>query len=140
MRLQPTLLSLVLSASAIFAADPALLSLVMPEARMVAGVDVERARDSFLGKKLMEQFNSKDREFGKFVALTGFDPRRDLKEIIVATPNADTKNPPALVVLRGAFDMGRINGFLLVAGINPIETLGGGSARCMLAEVFLPVV
>ncbi|MFN0106751.1 MAG: hypothetical protein ACKV2U_32240 [Bryobacteraceae bacterium] len=125
MRLQPSLLSLLLSASAVFGADSALLNLVMPEARMVAGMDVERARDSFLGRKLMEQLDTKDGEFAKFVAMTGFDPRRDLREVILATPDANTKNPPALILVRGVFDTGRINGFLKVAGIVPAENLGG---------------
>lgn len=125
MRLQSTLLFIILSASALFSADPALLNLVMPEARMVAGMDVERARDSFLGRKLMEQLDAKDAEFAKFVAMTGFDPRRDLKEIIVATPDANAKNPPALILVRGVFDTGRINGFLTVAGVAAKENLGG---------------
>lgn len=125
MRLQSALLSLILSASAVFSADSALLNLVMPEARMVAGIDVERARDSFLGRKLMEQLDTKDAEFGKFVAMTGFDPRRDLREIIIATPDTNTKNPPALILVRGIFDMSRINGFLKVAGVAAAENLGG---------------
>ena len=125
MRLQSTLLSVILSASAVFSADSALLNLVMPEARMVAGMDVERARDSFLGRKLMEQLDTKDGEFGKFVAITGFDPRRDLREVIIATPDANTKNPPALILVRGVFDTGRINGFLKVAGVAAMENLGG---------------
>ena len=125
MRLQSTLFSLILSASAVFSADSALLNLVMPEARMVAGMDVERARDSFLGRKLMEQLDTKDAEFGKFVAMTGFDPRRDLREVIIATPDANTKNPPALILVRGVFDTGRINGFLKVAGVAAMENLGG---------------
>jgi hypothetical protein len=126
MRLQPTLLSLILSASAIFGADSALLNLVMPEARMVAGMDVERARDSFLGRKLLERMDThSNSEFAKFVAMTGFDPRRDLREVIVATPDANTKNPPALILVRGVFDMGRINGFLKTAGVAAAENLGG---------------
>lgn len=125
MRLRSTLLPLILSGSAVFAADSALLNLVMPEARMVAGMDVERARDSFLGRKLMEQLDTKHGEFAKFAEMTGFDPRRDLREVIIATPDANTKNPLALILVRGVFDTGRINGFLKVAGIAAAENLGG---------------
>jgi hypothetical protein len=126
MRLQSILLIAVFTATAALSADSALLNLVMPEARMLAGIDVERARDSFLGRKLMEQIDGKDaREFSKFVEMTGFDPRRDLREVILATPDANTKNPPALILVRGVFDTGRINGFLKVSGIAPAETLGG---------------
>jgi hypothetical protein len=126
MRFQSVLLTVLLSASAVFGADTALLNLIMPEARMVAGMDVERARDSYLGRKLLEQMDmTKDAEFAKFVAMTGFDPRRDLREVMIAAPDADTKNAPALILVRGVFDTGRINGFMKVAGIAPAETLGG---------------
>jgi hypothetical protein len=126
MRYQPVLLAILLSASAAFAADPALLNLVMPEARMVAGIDVERARDSFFGKKILEQIDAKGADdLSKFAAMTGFDPRRDLREIVIAATDANTKNPPALIVVRGTFDMGRINGFLKTTGLAPVETLNG---------------
>jgi len=92
---------------------------------MVAGIDVERARDSFIGRKIMEQMDSKDADFAKFVTATGFDPRRDLKEIVIATPDTNTKNPPALFLVRGTFDMARINGFLKSSGVAAAETLGG---------------
>lgn len=126
MRFQPALLAILLSASAAFAADAALLNLLMPEARMVAGIDVERARDSFVGRKIMEQIDAKGADdLSKFAAMTGFDPRRDLREIVIATPDANTKNPPALIVVRGTFDMGRINGFLKTTGLAPVESLNG---------------
>lgn len=126
MRYQPVLLAILLSASAAFAADSALLNLVMPEARMVAGIDVERARDSFFGKKILEQIDAKGADdLSKFAAMTGFDPRRDLREIVIAATDANTKNPPALIVVRGTFDMGRINGFLKTTGLAPVETLNG---------------
>lgn len=124
MRFQPLLLALLLSASAAFSADSALLNLVMPEARMVAGMDVERARNSYLGKKMLESMDSKDSEFAKFVALTGFDPRRDLREVILASPDANSKNSP-LILVRGVFDLGRINGFMKGAGVATSENIGG---------------
>jgi len=125
MRWQSVFLSLLLSASALFSADSALLNLVMPEARMVAGIDIERARNSFLGRKMIEQMDTKDGDFAKFVTMTGFDPRRDLREVIFAAPDANTKNAPALILVRGVFDMGKINGFLKGTGVASTETLAG---------------
>jgi hypothetical protein len=125
MRWQQAAISLLLSASALFSADSALLNLVMPEARMVAGIDVERARNSFLGRKMLEQMDSKDGDLAKFSAMTGFDPRRDLREVIFAAPDASTKNAPALILVRGTFDKGKINGFLQGSGTATAENLGG---------------
>lgn len=121
----PRFLALVLSATAIFAADPALLNLVMPEARVVAGIDVEKARDSFLGQKLLAEMSKKEGELAKFTQMTGFDPRRDLKEIVIASSDANTKNPPALVVVRGTFDTGKIRAFLTTTGLAAAENIGG---------------
>lgn len=125
MRLSLIAGSLTVLSAAAWGADPALLNLVMPEARVVAGMDVQRARNSYLGQKFMEQLDAKGGDFAKFAALTGFDPRRDLREIVVAAADAASKDSPALVVVRGAFDTARINGFMKVAGLTPSETLGG---------------
>ena len=67
MQVRSLILAVVLSAPAAFSVDAALLNLVMPEARLVAGIDVERAKDSFLGKKMLESMDSKDSDFAKFV-------------------------------------------------------------------------
>jgi hypothetical protein len=69
--------------------------------------------------------DTKDSDFAKFVTMTGFDPRRDLREVIFAAPDANTKNPPALILVRGVFDMGKINGFLKGSGVATAESLGG---------------
>lgn len=130
MRMQSILFSLILSVPALFGADPALLNLVMPEARVVAGIDVERARDSFLGRKIIAEMDpAKSADFGKFLTATGFDPRRDLREILFAASDAKVtgKNSPGLVLLRGSFDVSRINGFLTTTTGVTSELVGGVS-------------
>lgn len=125
MQVRSLILAVVLSAPAAFSVDAALLNLVMPEARLVAGIDVERARESFLGKKMLESMDAKDSDFAKFVAMTGFDPRRDLREVVIAAADANAKNAPALIAVRGVFDTGRINGFLKVSGVATSEMVAG---------------
>jgi hypothetical protein len=97
----------------------------MPEARVLGGIDVERARDSVFGRKLMEHFDANSSDFAKFVSQTGFDPRRDLREVIFATADTKGKNPPALVLVRGVFDTARINSFVKGAGIAATENING---------------
>ena len=48
-----------------------------------------------------------------------------LREVIFAAPDANTKNSPALILVRGTFDMGKINGFLKGSGVAATETLSG---------------
>lgn len=91
-------------ASAVAAAgvDPALLSLAMPDAKILSGIDVERSKASRFGQYVLGQMTmgSELRGFGD---QSGFDPRRDLKELLVATGDAGS-----LILARGTFDPARI--------------------------------
>jgi len=63
----------VLNAAAL-AADPALLGLVMPDAKVVAGIEVSQAQSSPFGQYLLSR-----------VPRGGFDPTRSLNELVMAT-------------------------------------------------------
>src|SRR5580700_2234989 len=72
------------------AADPQLLNLVMPDAKVLAGVNVDQAKTSQLGQYVLSQMQSSDQDMQKLIALTGFDPTRDVHELLAAsngTPN-----------------------------------------------------
>jgi hypothetical protein len=76
-----------------------------PDATAVSGVDVERTKNSPFGRYLMEQVAQEERGFGELQAATGFDPRRDLRTVIVAALPGRNQ---ALLAARGAFDQARI--------------------------------
>jgi hypothetical protein len=80
-------LTLVLGGASLFGADPGLLGLTPPDAQMYAGMNVTQSKTSQFGQFLLGQF-PENSGFLKFVALTGFDPRRDLSEVLVATNSA----------------------------------------------------
>jgi len=67
------------------AADPQLVSLLMPDAKVVAGINVEQARNSPLGQFMLAHMQRGDEGFAKLAATTGFDPRRDLHEVLMGT-------------------------------------------------------
>ncbi len=67
-------------ASVLPAVDPHLLSLVMPDANVLAGVNVATAKNTPFGQYVLTQLAPKDQEFQKMAVLTGFDPRQDLIE------------------------------------------------------------
>lgn len=100
-----TVCALLASASA-FAGDPQLLRFLMPEAKVVSGVDIERVKSSPFGQFLLSQIPQSDPELEKFIAATGFDPRRDLLEVVMATPG-DPAHKTGLAVVRGNFDADR---------------------------------
>lgn len=90
------------------AADPQLLNLVMPSPTVLAGVNVEQARATPFGLWALGQLQAKERDLQEFAALTGFDPRRDLREILVASAAPAGTRGAGLAMARGSFDVARI--------------------------------
>jgi len=115
----------ILAAFSALAADTALLNMIMADARFVAGIDIDRAKASPLGKKFMEELDKKDSDIGKMVAATGFDPRRDLREVVMASNDLNSKKGPGLVLMRGAFDASKIKAVINVTGAGKIENFNG---------------
>ncbi len=87
------------------AADAQLLNLVMPDARVVAGVNVLQAKGTQFGQYLLSLAQAPDKDMQQLIDMTGFDPTRDVREVLVAS-NASTKN--GIVLGRGSFDVARI--------------------------------
>lgn len=97
---------LIAALAASAAVDPTLLNLVMPDAKVISGMQVDASRSSRFGQYVLSQMQADDEGFRKFVAETGFDPRQDLSELVVAT--GATTRPAFLVVGKGRFNPARI--------------------------------
>jgi hypothetical protein len=108
-------LPLLLSAASLVASasvDPGLLALVPPASKFIAGVDVDRAKSSQLWQYVAGKTHTdNNKEFTDFVQQTGFDPRRDLQQIVIAgsAPNAGQSDPRFAVLARGNFDQPRLD-------------------------------
>src|SRR5712691_4397486 len=98
-----TLLSIF--TGALPAADPQLLNLVMPDAKILAGVNVQQAKGTLFGQYVLTQIQTGDHDMQQVIALTGFDPTRDVGETLVATNGAANSG---LALARGNFDIARI--------------------------------
>jgi hypothetical protein len=79
----------------------------MPDAKVLAGVNVEQARNSLFGQYVLNTMKFDDAELQTLVSLTGFDPRRDVRELLLAT-NGGPDNKSGLALARGIFDPVRI--------------------------------
>jgi hypothetical protein len=90
-----------------FAADAGLLSLAMPDARAMGGINVEQVRLSPFGQYLMAQIVEQDVGLEALINATGFDPRRDLREILVVW-NSEAGGKSGVMMARGTFDVARI--------------------------------
>jgi hypothetical protein len=96
---------LTIFTGALPAADPQLLSLVMPDAKVLAGVNVEQAKGTLFGQYVLSQIQSADQDMQKVVALTGFDPTRDVRETLVASNGSPNSG---LALARGNFDIAKL--------------------------------
>ena len=105
----------VVFAGALPAADPQLLNLVMPDAEILAGVNVDQAKTSPFGMYVLAQFQAQDQHLREFTAQTGFDPTNDLHELLVASTGSQP-HAPALTLARGAFSTDKINAAAQNAG------------------------
>ena len=68
-------LILALQVTAFAAVDPGLLRLVMPDAKVIAGLQVRATKNSLFGQYVLSHMQIEDAAFKKFIAQTGFDPR-----------------------------------------------------------------
>ncbi len=105
------------------AADSSLLNLVMPDAQVLCGANVERILGSQIGKEIGSQIQGKFGELQQAIQKTGFDPTRDLKEVLIAATGKG-QNGPALVLVRGSFDPDKIRAAIASTGRTP-ETYQG---------------
>jgi hypothetical protein len=87
------------------AADPQLLNLVPPDAKVLAGVNVEQAKGTLFGQYVLTQIQSADQDMQTVIALTGFDPTRDVRETLVASNGTSNSG---LALARGTFDVAKL--------------------------------
>jgi hypothetical protein len=107
------------------AADPQLLNLVMPDAKVIAGVNVEQAKSTQFGQYVLNQIQTNDGEMQKLITLTGFDPRRDVREVLVASDGVP-QTKVGLALARGNFDVAKIMAAATTEGKDVVtETYAG---------------
>ena len=90
------------------AADAGLLSLVMPDATVIAGLKVDKAKVSPFGLYVLSHMQPDTADYQKFVTDTSFDPRRDLTEIVMASNASANVSSHWLIVARGQFNQHKI--------------------------------
>ena len=105
---------------ALSAADQQLLNLVMPDAKVMADINVAQAKNSPFGQYVLAQAETKD--LTELAALTGFDPTKDVNELLVAGTGAQHSG---LALALGNFSVASITGAISQQGKVTTETYGG---------------
>ncbi len=112
MRTSLTVCSLYLAAAflAPAAVDNGLLALVPSDTRVIGSIDVQRESSSEFGQYLLNRLNAEDQNIEQFAQQTGFDPRRDLQDLIFCSPGTmDGDTHRFAILARGYFDEERID-------------------------------
>ena len=110
-RLSSLLLAVVCCPLAFGGVDTGLISLLPAGTQMVFNLNAEESRNSQFGRYLLQDMHWSDAKVQQMIATTGFDPRRDLITLLVATPQANLpagQPGTALVLARGNFDAAKI--------------------------------
>lgn len=93
--------------------DRSLLALLPPNATTLVGVDLERLKGTTLYRHIEEDSRKGPggSHFDDFMAATGFDPRRDVQELLVASwmdPGLKENDQQFVAVARGQFNTSAI--------------------------------
>lgn len=127
-RILPIFLALAASAVSAFASiDTGLLALVPANSKVVAGIDVQKCRNSQFGQYLLSKSQASDAHFDEFMTETGFDPRRDLESMLItATDDGSSGAHTFAILARGTFDQAKIRALAISKGATT-ETFQGVS-------------
>ena len=90
--------ALLLSAASVplgAAVDPALLDLTPPNTKILTGVNVDQALQSTFGQFALSKL-PQTQGMMQFMAATGFDFRRDLRELLIATDITNQGTKPEI--------------------------------------------
>ena len=101
------LVLVALVAAQLAAAGDFVLDFLPANTKVVFGIRVRTIVESALFKDAGTGAQKMSADWLKLVAITGFDPLHDIDEVLMASP-ADRENAPALLVLRGRFDVARM--------------------------------
>jgi hypothetical protein len=128
MRQPIVLLALSAFSAVAFAADPQLMNMVMPDAKILAGVNAASARTSPFGQFVITKIGMLGQEPQKFIAATGFDPLQDVSEVLAASA-ADPAKPGGILLVRGNFNVDKL--VTAVTGHTNVQVGTYGGARLL---------
>ena len=127
------LVLVALVAARLVAAGGSALNFLPADTKVVIGIRVSAIRESALFKDAGTDAQKLSDEWMKLVAITGFDPIRDIDEILIFSP-ADYEKAAALMAVRGRFNLERMGaGARRYHGVAMVgEGAGGNSVLALL--------
>jgi len=127
-------LLLLASATASAAVDPALLDMAPPDTRILFGIEVQQTLTSPFGRFMLSRMPDQSAALLHFAAITGFDLRRDLHELLLATSGLRGKPVKSGVILaRGTFPPG-------IFEMDKLRTLAGAIHARISSYASVPLI
>lgn len=112
------------SAVSLFASvDQELLSMAPPEATFLTGIDVARTSASPFGQHILSSAGQ-EQDFQQLLNASGFDPRRDLQQLLLAGITNKATNGRFALLARGNFDVTKLSSSLQTHGFKPSSANG----------------
>ena len=124
-------LTALLSVGTAWGADPRLMNLVMPNAASLAGANVTNAQNTPFGQYVLSQMTgTMDTDLQSLATATGFDPRRDVTEVLAAAPavTLGKTGGAGLLLALGNFNVSQISSAITTKekGVT-VATYGGAT-------------
>jgi hypothetical protein len=124
------LIVLAFCGASAFAADTQLLNLVMPDAQVMAGINVTNAETTPFGQYLLAKLTSNDAGLQTFITQTGFDPTKDVTELLAASSGITAGTPAShsgLLLAKGSFNVTQLLAALSKDTNHQVSTYGGAT-------------
>jgi hypothetical protein len=119
----PAAVVFLMAARALTAADSVLPDFIPAQTRVAIGIRVRSIANSQLGQSIGAQVQALGADWLKAASQAGFDPLQNVDEVLI-TSTGEGQNAPALIVVRGNFNLDRLGaGAPMYRGV---PLLGGG--------------
>jgi hypothetical protein len=105
------------------AADKQLLGFMMPDAKVLGGMNVTQVLASPYGQYLLSKVPMGQPDFQNFVIATGFDPFHNISEVVAASAG-NPGDKSGLAAVRGSFNVAQIVAFAKQNGAAVDESRG----------------
>ncbi len=91
--------------------DRSLLAMLPAQATSLVGVDLEKLKATAVYRRIEEQHRPGQSQLDEFAAKVGFDPRRDVSELLVAAwgRGEGAQKPHFVAVARGSFNVAALS-------------------------------
>jgi len=107
----------------VLATDATLLTLIPPDAKLIAGVRAANVASSPFGQFVLSHLGPGAQGLQNLIKASGFDPAHDVSELLMATATPGTRGQ-GIISARGVFDPAKIDSLAKAHGCTAANVMG----------------